>query len=203
MNQDMYYIAIAEGQTEGPVSLQVLEDYFNQKKINANTLVFQEGGQEWEECEKVLEKYRQNKEKLSPSGIKRLWIVAIFLIVFMVMLYFGWVWLVLDIGVLLLLCAIVRFLYHILHNMKPKESETQNTTSQTKLGYYFVLIAIFSLVAGIIGFCVALGEEMVGIGVACLLSGFFSLMFFLWMGKIYDRIAECVLLLKNMQNNNK
>lgn len=199
----MYYFYTTDGQTEGPVSMEVLEDYFNQKKITAQTPVFQEGGQEWEEFEKVLEKYRQNKEKLSPSGIKRLWIVAIFLIVFMVMLYTGWWFLIFHIGVLLLLFAIVRFLYHILHNMKLKASETQNTISQTKLGYYFVLIAIFSLVAGIIGFGIALDKKMVGIGVACLLSGFFSLMLFVWMGKIYDRIAECVLLLKNMQNNNQ
>lgn len=44
MNQDMYYIANSDGETEGPVSLEVLEDYFNQKKINAKTMIFQEGG---------------------------------------------------------------------------------------------------------------------------------------------------------------
>lgn len=65
------------------------------------------------------------------------------------------------------------------------------------------MVGGFIAVAGIIGFGIALDEEMVGIGVACLLSGFFSLMFFLWMGKIYDRIEECVHILKNMQDRNK
>lgn len=149
MNQDLYYIAIAEGQTEGPFSLEVLENYFTQKKINAKTMVFQEGGQEWEEFEKLLAKHHK---KIVP---------------------------------------------------KTKASSNQTPLSTTLIGYYFPMVGGFIAVAGIIGFGIALDEEMVGIGVACLLSGFFSLMFFLWMGKIYDRIAECVLLLKNMQNNNK
>lgn len=40
----MYYFYTSEGQTEGPVSMEVLEDYFSQKKINAKTMIFQEGG---------------------------------------------------------------------------------------------------------------------------------------------------------------
>lgn len=149
MNQDMYYIAIAEGQTEGPVSLQVLEDYFNQKKINAKTMVFQEGGQEWEEFEKVLAKYHK---KIVP---------------------------------------------------KTKVSSNQTPSSTTLIGYYFPMVGGFIAVAGIIGFGIALDEKMVGIGVACLLSGFFSLMLFVWMGKIYDQISEGVRILKNIQNNNQ
>lgn len=149
MNQDLYYIAIAEGQTEGPVSLQVLEDYFNQKKINAKTMVFQEGGQEWEEFEKLLAKHHKK-------------IVS-----------------------------------------KSKVSEEQNTDVNLILGDWFFLIGRVVAVFGLIGFFVCIAYKLIGLAVTCLLSGFFSLMFFLWMGKIYDRIAECVLLLKNMQNNNK
>lgn len=149
MNQDMYYIAIAEGQTEGPVSLEVLENYFTQKKINAKTMVFQEGGQEWEEFEKVLAKYRK---KIVP---------------------------------------------------KAKASSNQTPSSTTIIGYYFPMVGGFIAVAGIIGFGIALDEKMIGIGVSCLLSGFFSLMLFVWMGKIYDQISEGVRILKNMQNNNK
>ena len=149
MNLDMYYIAIAEGQTEGPFSLEVLENYFTQKKINAKTMVFQEGGQEWEEFEKVLAKYHK---KIVP---------------------------------------------------KSKVSEEQNTNVNLTLGNWFILIGRVVAVLGLIGFFVCIAHKLIGLAVACLLSGFFSLMFFLWMGKIYDRIAECVLLLKNMQNNNK
>lgn len=145
----MYYFYTTDGQMEGPVSMEVLEDYYNQKKITATTTVFQEGEQEGEEF------------------------------------------------------AVVRFRYRLLHNAKSKASSNQTPSSTTLIGYYFPIVGGFIAVAGIIGFCVALDEEMVGIGVACLLSGFFSLMLFVWMGKIYDRISECVLLLKNMQNNNK
>ena len=149
MNQDMYYIAIADGKTEGPVSLEVLEDYFNQKKINAKTMIFQEGGQEWEEFEKVLAKYHK---KIVP---------------------------------------------------KTKASSSQTPSFTTLIGYYFPMIGGFVAVAGIIGFFVCITNELVGLSIACLLSGFFSLMFFLWMGQIYDRIAECAHILKNMQDRNK
>lgn len=149
MNQDMYYIANSDGETEGPVSLEVLEDYFNQKKINAKTMIFQEGGQEWEEFEKVLAKYHK---KIVP---------------------------------------------------KSKVSEKQNTAINLTLGDWFFLIGRVVAVCGLIGFFICIANELIGLAVACLLSGFFSLLFFLWMGKIYDRIAECVHILKNMQDRNK
>lgn len=145
----MYYIANSDGETEGPVSLEVLENYFSQKKINAKTMIFQEGGKEWEEFEKVLAKYHK---KIVP---------------------------------------------------KTKESSNQTPSSTTLIGYYFPMVGGFVAVAGIVGFLVCIDHKLVGLAVACLLSGFFSLMFFLWMGQIYDRIVECVHILKNMQDRNK
>lgn len=195
----MYYFYTTEGQTEGPVSMEVLEDYFNQKKINAKTMVFQEGGQEWEEFEKVVAKYRSNQLPSYLTGIKWIGIVALIVVIAAIIGYVGLVGLLLEIGVVCLLIIGAIKIY----KMKPAATEKQKPTSQTTLGYCFQIIAIFTAVVGIIGFCVALENERSVWAATYLLSGFFSLMFFLWMGKIYDRIAECVHILKNMQDRNK
>lgn len=196
----MYYFYTSEGQTEGPVSMEVLEDYFSQKKINAKTMIFQEGGQEWEEFEKVVAKYRSNQLPSYLTGIKWIGIVALIVVIAAIIGYVGLVGLLLEIGVVcLLIIGAIR-----IYKMKPAATEKQKQTSQTTLiGYYFPMIGGFVAVAGIIGFFVCIANELVGLSIACLLSGFFSLMFFLWMGQIYDRIAECVHILKNMQDRNK
>ena len=51
---EQYYIATAEGKTEGPYSFEELEAFYTHGKIGIDTLVCVAGGQEWKEFQTIL-----------------------------------------------------------------------------------------------------------------------------------------------------
>lgn len=51
---EQYYIATAEGKTEGPYSFEELEAFYTHGKIRIDTLVCVAGGQEWAEFKTIL-----------------------------------------------------------------------------------------------------------------------------------------------------
>lgn len=70
MEQEQYYIATEDGQTEGPYLFESLETFYTHGKITKDTLVYIAGGQEWVEFGNVLEQEQKtqacNKDECAP-----------------------------------------------------------------------------------------------------------------------------------------
>jgi hypothetical protein len=52
-DEEQYFVAI-DGNSEGPYTLEVIEEYINSGKINKKSRMWKEGMQEWDEAAKVM-----------------------------------------------------------------------------------------------------------------------------------------------------